>query len=143
MNQFVNARIYLDSNVIIYAIEGLESYKPLLIQLFRDIDSGKTRAITSELTLCECLVKPYRENRSDIVDAYSNFLSMSDSFHIREISRDILIDAAKIRAQDSTMKLPDAMHLATAISEKCSFFITNDKGIRSSHVQVVYLDSLL
>ena len=93
MKQFVNAKIYLDSNIIIYAVEGLENYKSLLIKLFCDIDNGKTKAITSELTLCECLVKPYREKRSDIVAAYGNFLSETDSFHIKEISRDILINA--------------------------------------------------
>jgi hypothetical protein len=53
------------------------------------------------------------------------------------------MDAAKIRANDSTIKLPDAMHLSTAISEKCGFFITNDKGIKSSLIRVVYLDSLI
>ena len=143
MKQFVNAKIYLDSNIIIYAVEGLENYKSLLIKLFCDIDNGKTKAITSELTLCECLVKPYREKRSDIVAAYGNFLSETDSFHIKEISRDILINAAKIRANDSTIKRPDAMHLSTAISEKCGFFITNDKGIKSSHIRVVYLDSII
>ena len=45
------------------------------------------------------------------------------------VTRDILRDAAHVRGELG-MKLPDAIHVATARERECKVFITNDKGIR-------------
>ena len=51
--------------------------------------------------------------------------------------------AAEIAATAS-MKLIDALHVATAISSGCKFFLTNDRGIRSSEqLEVIVLSTLL
>lgn len=143
MNRFVDQKIYIDANIFIYAVEGFDNYSPVLLHLFEMIDSGKTYAVTSELTLSECLVKPHKENRMDIADVYESFLKSTGTLNIKEVNRDILIAAAKIRAKEIALKLPDAIHFATAISEKCTYLLTNDKGIKSSNISVVYLDSVV
>ena len=142
MNRLVDQKVYLDANIFIYAIEGFENYKPILLRLLEMIDSGKINAITSELTLSECLVKPYKYNKIDIANVYERFIQSSSTLNVKGIFRDILIDAAKIRAKGVALKLPDAIHLATAISEQCKIFLTNDKGIKSTDIQVVFLDSI-
>lgn len=58
MDVLVGDRIYLDTNIIIYALEGYSEYISSLEQLFTAIDEGKMGAVTSELTLAESLVKP-------------------------------------------------------------------------------------
>lgn len=51
--------------------------------------------------------------------------------------------AAQLRAAHK-LKLPDAVHLATAIKAACRFLITNDKATRSTGaLSVVQLGSLL
>ena len=46
------------------------------------------------------------------------------------INRDILEDAAQWRAT-SKLKLPDAIHLATALHRQCDSFLTNDDLFRN------------
>ena len=56
------SRIYLDTNVFIYALEAYPEYELSLNSLFSAIDSGKLTAVTSELTLAEVLIKPMIDN---------------------------------------------------------------------------------
>ena len=53
--------VYLDTNVFIYALEGYPAFAEPLAALFRGIDNGTCRAVTSELTLAEVLVKPIKD----------------------------------------------------------------------------------
>ena len=39
--------------------------------------------------------------------------------------------AAELRATIESLRLPDAIHLATAETERCDLFLTNDKRLRS------------
>ncbi len=55
--------VYLDSNVFIYAVEGFAERRPFVEGPFRQIDSGRIDAVTSELTLAEVLVKPFEAGR--------------------------------------------------------------------------------
>ncbi|PZO22498.1 MAG: hypothetical protein DCF25_02530 [Leptolyngbya foveolarum] len=51
-------RIYLDSNIWIYALENVPEYSSLLVALFELAENGSLTIITSELTLSEVLVRP-------------------------------------------------------------------------------------
>lgn len=51
-------RIYLDTNIWIYALEGYPAFRAEITLLFERIQSGALMAITSELALAELLVKP-------------------------------------------------------------------------------------
>lgn len=57
------SRVYLDTNIFIYAVEGYPKFQPELNVLFEAFDDGTLKAITSELTLAEVLVKPLIDNR--------------------------------------------------------------------------------
>lgn len=52
------SRIYLDTNVWIYAPEGFPPFTSALTALFARIDNGELVGVTSELTLAGALVKP-------------------------------------------------------------------------------------
>jgi len=51
MDTFRGERIYLDTNIFIYALEAYPEYVSALTSLFVAIDEGKIKAVTSELTL--------------------------------------------------------------------------------------------
>jgi predicted nucleic acid-binding protein len=53
--------VYLDTNIVIYALEGFESYRSVLLELLNNLDQRVIRGVTSELTLSEVLVKPLRD----------------------------------------------------------------------------------
>jgi hypothetical protein len=50
---------------------------------------------------------------------------------LHPVSRGILYETVNLRATRATakLKLPDAIHLATAIRGRCRFFVSGDKSI--------------
>ncbi|MBL8907199.1 MAG: PIN domain-containing protein [Rhizobiales bacterium] len=44
------------------------------------------------------------------------------------IDRAVLLNASRLRSELGN-KLPDAIHVATALAEDCDRFVTSDKGI--------------
>lgn len=122
--------VYVDANIVIYAVEGFPLYRSFLEALFANVDDRKLQIVTSELTLAEVLVKPIADRNPAIREAYQNILTPSDQFRVVPIDRNILEEAASIRAVTG-VKLPDAIHLATAKQSACSSFLSNDQLIRS------------
>jgi predicted nucleic acid-binding protein len=57
-------------------------------------------------------------------------LSGRERIQMLPVTRDILEQAARSRAE-STMRLPDAIHVATAQAHGCNVFLTNDGRIRA------------
>ena len=120
------SRIYLDTNVWIYALEGCAEHSTILATLFARIDGGELLALTSELTLAEALVKPFSDRNVTLPQRYLETLQNRESVRIVPITREILIAAARLRAQVPTLKMPDALHAATALTEGIDYFISND-----------------
>lgn len=133
--------VYLDANIFIYLLEGYIEYVPLLKQLFDLIDQHKLRAVTSELSLAETLVKPIADKNSTLQEVYKSVIQTSDQLNVMPISREILINAAQIRTQ--TLRLPDAIHLATAMTSGCRVFLTNDKQLKKvDDIEVVLISEI-
>lgn len=56
------------------------------------------------------------------------------------IERQILIEAARIRADLPNIQLPDAIHLATARNTHSHKFITNDKRLKCiQEIEIILL----
>jgi len=138
----LGARVYLDANIIIYAVEGYESHADRIKSVLRAMTEGEIKAVTSDLTLAEVLVKPKRDANTNLEEAYRRFLQPTDSLRNSAITREILEAAAGIRAT-SVLKLPDAIHFASAINQNCDSFLTNDERFESvSGLKVVVLSKL-
>ena len=87
-------------------------------------------------------MKPLRDNNQPLVDDYEKLLDGS-SISMLPIAANILRAAARIRATTS-IKTPDAIHAATALSVGCAQFITNDADYRKlSSLPVVVLKDLV
>jgi predicted nucleic acid-binding protein len=85
-------------------------------------------AVTSEITLAEVLAPPTRKDALQLrvkKRVYLDLLLWSQVFNLVPVSRDILIETAHLRTM-ATLKLPDAIHLVTAIRSNCKFFVCND-----------------
>ncbi|MCD2172657.1 type II toxin-antitoxin system VapC family toxin [Rhizobium sp. C4] len=127
-----NARIYLDTNIFIFALEGEDAeLRMVLAELFSIApQKNEIRFVTSLITVSEGLVRPYRLAHADLIDQYER--TLLDSPWLQNIPVDfrILQTAAILRAQNLGLKLPDAIHLATALLLGCSVFLTADLGIK-------------
>ncbi|MEH2056144.1 MAG: PIN domain-containing protein [Nostoc sp.] len=121
-------RIYLDTNIWIYALEGYSAFLEDLTQLFQSVDQGNLSIVTSELSLAEVLVKPFQNHDLAQQKAYKQLISNSQNLTVIPVSRHVLIEAAQLRASIN-IKLPDAIHAATALLISCSLdYLLNPKN---------------
>jgi predicted nucleic acid-binding protein len=119
-------RLYLDANVFIYAIEGSADVANPLRQLFDLFRAGRGIGVTSELTLAEVLPKASGVQRQN----YLNMIVWSRIFDLRPVSRDILIETAEYREHAGMPKLPDAIHVVTAIRAGCRTILSADLRLK-------------
>lgn len=126
LNAVAGRTVYLDANVVIYAVEDMPPHATKLKELFNRFDRGELHAVTSELTLAEVLVRPIRDQRPQARAAYERLLRQSAALTIAPVTRDVLTLAAELRAALPPLKLPDAIHVATSLLRGCTTVLTND-----------------
>lgn len=126
-------RLYLDTNIFIVMVESAQEIARLLYELVSlQVPEEQLFLCTSELTLAELIVRPYRERDDELLQTYDNMLSPGGAFHVLPIDKRVLWGAAVARSQYSSLKLPDAIHVATAVVSGCTHVLTSDKGIPDS-----------
>lgn len=128
-------RIYLDSNAFIYAIEGAGDSSPQLHSLFAALRHRADLAYTSEFTLAEVLPKANVVQRR----SYLTLILHSGLFNLLPVTRDILIETADYRRNlvrpslevpRSMPKLPDAIHIVSAVKAGCNTFVSSDRNLK-------------
>lgn len=125
--------VYLDTNAFRDLVEGEPAISEPMQILFHALQRQPGRGITSELTLAEILA-PSRSGRKrppHLVRAYMNMLVWGRFLSLQPVSRTVLMETVRLRATSVTgrLKLPDAIHLATAILSGCQLFVSRDRGI--------------
>ena len=130
MSAIRGSLVYLDTNVFIYALEGYLAYVEELTVLFSSIDQRTLQAVTSHLTLAETLVQPFMTNDRARQALYEQAIRPRPALHVADVDRTILIEAARLRAA-TRLKLPDAVHAATARLTRCRTLLTNDTRFRT------------
>ena len=116
----------LDTMVFVYAFERHAEFGPACEAILRSIEAGEVEAVMSSLVLGELLVRPFRENRPDVVHRYLDTLGRLP--HLEQVPADgpICQRAAQLRGQAPALRLPDAVHIATAISRGATALISSD-----------------
>ncbi|HWN51419.1 MAG TPA: PIN domain-containing protein [Xanthobacteraceae bacterium] len=125
-SRFEGRAFYLDTNIIIYAIEGKNPWSDILRELFRAVDERAIHTFTSELTVAEVLAKPLELGIIDLVATYEELLAPDSLVRVIPIDRPILRSAAELCGR-MRIKLADAIHVATALQCACEFMLTNDE----------------
>lgn len=124
----MNSRIYLDTNVFIYFIEGDAGVAAPLRQLFSAFQRQPNCAVTSELTLAEALAPSRGGVAAPTHDKRRSYLELivwSEIIQLVPVSRDILIETADLR-QLIRHKLADAIHVVSAVRSGCDYFVSGD-----------------
>jgi len=126
LNKIVNARrLLLDTNVIIYFLEGLDRYETVLKPLFRLFEEGKLEAIISVITEAELLVGPQKMDNKEASAMVELLLNNFPGLAVVPVSRQIGKMAASIRAK-TNLPLPDSIIIATAKAASCEAIVGND-----------------
>lgn len=133
-------RVFLDTAPLIYFVEGDERYIGLLRPLFERIDQGLLSAVTSPITLAECLVLPYRKGRLDLACRFLERIVGGANTTFVPLDQEIARRASELRASHN-LALDDAFQLATCLASGCDAFLTNDKGMkRVTELPIAVLD---
>ncbi len=136
--------VYLDANVFIYTTEGLPAYAKPLTAISEMMEVGELKAVTSELTLAEVLTKPIADGDDELVKTYKETVETSEGLLVVPVSRAVLIAAAGVRATHDTIRLADAVHIATAQAAGCHSVVTNDKSWKKlPDLEVILLADLV
>jgi len=127
-------RIYLDASTIIFAVEALAPN--LRMGLLIPLDAGDLQAVTSHLSIVETVVGPRK--RGDLFGERElrDFFRLTSNLQVMPVSEAVLEKVIELRAT-SSLKTPDAIHIATGIVEGCDLFVTADLEWHRAGVQVV------
>lgn len=120
--------VYLDTNVFIRAFEGAATDARPLIPLFLWLRDHPGAAVTSELTWAELLAPTKREgalpwDRKRKI--YHDLLVAGRYIPLIPVTFELLEDTANLRIAHAH-KLPDAIHIATALGSGCAYFLSSD-----------------
>mgnify|MGYP001144203221 CR=1 FL=1 len=121
--------VALDTAPFIYFIEEHEGFLPVVAPVFEDVAAGRLEVVTSGLTLLEVLVVPYRAGHLALAERYEALLTRSRGVRVIDVGRPELRIAAQLRAVHPSVRTPDALQLAAALSAGCSAFLTNDRDL--------------
>jgi predicted nucleic acid-binding protein len=128
-------RIYLDSAPTIYLFEGTKDLREAVQNKLEGTKDGSDVIMTSELTRLECPVKPIVEQDKKLLALYDAFFAGKEVTVILP-DRRIWEQATIIRVKYG-FRVPDALHLASAIESECDIFLTNDHRLqRCCEIQV-------
>jgi predicted nucleic acid-binding protein len=126
------SRIFWDTNLFIYLLEGEEPHHGQAVGLRKAMLARGDQLVTSTLTLGEVLVKPAEMGDEQLYRRYEemiNSAALVGSFGQREARI-----YAKLRS-DRSIKAPDAIQLSCAAAAGVDLFITNDARLQGKHVE--------
>ena len=118
--------IYLDSCLAIYLVEENATFVAGLESALA-ADPSASFCI-SPLTEMECLIMPLRLGNQLLITKFKNWFK---TVEVLSLQSNVFHEAARLRADFSSLKTPDALHLAVAIHHKCDEFWTNDSRLSS------------
>jgi predicted nucleic acid-binding protein len=135
-------RIALDSNVLIYLLEGSAELGDKCAALLDAMALGEGEGVMATIAVAEICGMPAKVGNLALVDRYADELGSLDNVAVVPLSASVAVDAAVIRG-GSGLSLMDAVHLATARDAGATAFVTNDRRIKpSSNLEVLYLDEI-
>ncbi|MGV3551119.1 type II toxin-antitoxin system VapC family toxin [Rhizobium sp.] len=131
MGSSLSGSIYIDTNILIALFEG-QHPRQLALREFMNlaIEAKNATFHTSALSFSELLVKPYRIKDEKLARQYLQLARSVDWLTVHDLAPLVVETAAVLRA-GTPLRLPDALHVATAMLANCDHILTFDLGITS------------
>jgi len=115
--------VLVDSAPWIYVLEGRSRFAEKFIGLFEAAAQQELELALSTITLSEILAGPYKNGQTALAKRYEKALA---SYRVVELSVPISVLASQLRARFS-LKLPDAIQVATALDIGADALVTHDR----------------
>jgi uncharacterized protein len=126
-------RLYLDSCVLIYALDGAEQLRRHTLQRLEGYADSDW--VISDLVRMECLVGPLRTADQIRLLAFRSFFS---NCSVVPLPSEVMERAAELRAA-TRLQTADAIHLAAALHWGCDALLTNDRAFQLSQASIEML----
>ena len=136
------SRLFLDTSPVIYYVERHPKYFALVQPIFRRLSRGEFEVVTSPVTLSETLMFPIRNKNLQQQKDFTDVVTTAAFTNFVLIDAAIAGKAAQLRVQYS-LKLPDALQIATAIQARCDGFLTNDLQLKKvTELRILVIEEL-
>jgi len=134
------SRVFWDTNLFVYLMEGEGLRTESVVALRRRMIERGDELLTSSLTLGELLVKPVETGNYELRNRYVQ--AMEDGVTMLSFDTQAALRFADIRG-DRSIQSPDAIQLACAAAGGTDLFITNDDRLSRKNVPgIAFIQSL-
>jgi len=116
----------IDTNLLIYFFDSRSPWHKKAVGILGAAEMNKLKISGSELLFAEMLAYPKLSDRAAL-DIESKLRLLPIDYHSATL--EIFIKASTLHRRYSSLKLADAIHVATAITAKADRFMTNDSVI--------------
>jgi predicted nucleic acid-binding protein len=135
-------RIGIDSNVLIYLLEGSGREADVAGVVLDAIAAGEGEGVMATLAVAEVASGPARQGDAAMVHRYADELASLEGVRLIAVDSEVAVEAAIVRGA-SRLSIGDAIHLATARRSGATAFVTNDRRITGiPGLAVVYLSDV-
>jgi predicted nucleic acid-binding protein len=117
---------YLDTNIVIYAVEGQQVFQQRARNHIAALEAAGHRFVVSDLTWTECLVWPLRTGNGPLLLDYQRFFMAP---HLATVSSGISHNRAAMIRATHNFGLADSIHLAITVENCLDRFLTNDNRL--------------
>lgn len=122
-------KLFLDACSIIYLIESHQQQGQNTRSLITQALQNKTQLVISRLSFLECRVLPLKDKDERLLESYNRFFC-TPALQIIELNADVINIATDLRANySSSLRTPDALQIACALTAKADQFLTGDKKL--------------
>jgi uncharacterized protein len=125
-------RVYWDSMLFIYILEGNPTFGPKVVRILKQIVSRGDSLCTSVFTLGEILTGPRRRGSYSGADAVKKYFS-SGAIEVLPFT-ERTADRYSIVRSANRVSQADGIHVATAAEAGVDIFFTNDSNLRKLSV---------
>ena len=143
ISEMTGQRVYIDTNVFIYFLSGHSTYFEASSRVINACAESSIFGFTGDAAVAEVMVGAYKHADPTLAARFKLFFAQRNFLTIATHDAQTFDATAQLVAKGG-LKFIDALHIATAINSQCVYFVTNDKGIKSSaHLKVVQLEQLV
>ncbi len=136
------AQLFFDTAPVIYYVEQNPAYAALVDDIFDRVDAGTLQAVTSPITLAECLVGAIRHGLPQIQQDFTDLIVSGANVTFMTPDASVAQRAADLRARYN-LGLLDAFQVAAALAAGCDAFLTNDRMLlRVQELPILVLNDL-
>ena len=121
-------RVFLDTSPVIYYLQQDILYFQKTKDILLTLGLSGAEFVSSDITIAEYSVFPFRTKNHALLKVLTDFINESQ-VKIIHTSKNIALNAARIRAEYKGFKAMDALQIASAIAAKADVFYTNDKQL--------------